>query len=356
MNIIKNFWLRLFLVPGFILLVGLSCNLPIQPGFNLPGMSQPTTPDILARTSQSNYAYQIAALSGAQPVTIGGETVVIATRYSYAMFTDQPNARAFEYILEQVRGWYPENQIEIDDYPYTDAERTYTWKNLIVTIPGTTRPGEVVAFSAHLDSTVVREGNALEAAPGANDNGTGAAALLEAARIFSHVRFERTVQLIWFSGEENGLAGSRAYVLDHTTDNIAALVNMDMFGTDTNGDRCFEIHAGSSPAAAAVGQAVTQAIQVYGLNLSYDFLTNLATDRSDHAAFWEKGVPAVTIIENFFDNGLPDGCAGVDGTPYYHRPSDTLDKVNLPYAVDIARAGIAAVSDLAVPARQIKSW
>ena len=131
------------------------------------------------------------------------------------MFTGQPDARAFDYVLEQVRQWVPAGQIEVDEYPYTDAERTYTWKNLVVTLPGTTRREEVVVLSAHLDSIVVREGNALQGAPGADDNAVGAAVLLEAVRIFSRQSFERTIRIIFFTGEEQNAAGSRAYVADH---------------------------------------------------------------------------------------------------------------------------------------------
>ena len=344
-----------FLVLLVLAVLPVACNAPVNLG-DWAGSSQPPIPEMLAHTSQDAWSAWINKLSGVEPVVIGGEPAVITTRYSYAMFTGQPNARAFDFVLEQVRAWVPDSQIEVDEYPYADAEHTYTWKNLIVTLPGTTRENEVVVLSAHLDSTVVREGNALEAAPGADDNATGAAALLEAVRLFSRYRFERTLKLIFFSGEENGLAGSRAYTADHPTDNIVAVVNMDMFGFDSNGDRCFELHVGVVPGAEEIGQTFVQSIQEYNLDLRYDFLRATATDRSDHTAFWEKGVPAVTVIQNFFEDGLPDGCQGVDGTPWYHRPGDTIDKINLTYGYDIARASLITAAKLAVPQRRIRGW
>ncbi|NPV77549.1 MAG: Zn-dependent exopeptidase M28 [Anaerolineae bacterium] len=332
-----------------VLLVQLACNFPVrQVGpLSLPG--RPTLPDLAARFQADNYAGWIRKLSGAEPVQIGGQPALITTRYSYAMFTGQENARAFDFVLEQVRQWVPEDQIEVDEYPYADAERTYTWKNLIVTLPGATLPNEVIVLSAHLDSVVVREGNALEAAPGANDNAVGVAALMEAARLFPAYRFERTIRLIWFTGEESNAAGSRAYVQDHPTDNIVAMLNLDMFGYDSNNDRCFELHVGVNPAADAVGQAFVQTIQQEGLDLRFDYLTAQATDRSDHIAFWEVNVPAITVIENFFENNLPGGCVGVDGTPFYHRPGDTFETINLPFAFDIARAALLTVARLAGP-------
>lgn len=330
-----------------LLLAQLACNFPVKQVGPVIIAARPTIPDLLARFQIENYAGWIRKLSGAEPVEIAGETTVITTRYSYAMFTGQPNARAFDFVLEQVRQWATEDQIEINEYPYTDAEHTYTWKNLILTLPGTTRPNEVVALTAHLDSIVVREGNALEAAPGADDNAVGAAALLEAARLFSQYRFERTIRIIWFTGEESNSAGSRAYIQRHTVNDMVALINLDMFGYDSDGDRCFEMHVGENPASDAIGQAFRQTITEQGIDLRYDYLTSQATDRSDHAPFWEVGVPAISIIENFFENNLPDGCQGVDGTPFYHRPGDVFDTINLPYAFDIARTALVTTAHLA---------
>ncbi|MCC6147732.1 MAG: Zn-dependent exopeptidase M28 [Anaerolineaceae bacterium] len=342
---------RKFLLVLFILLLAqLACNLPVRQigPISIPGRA-PTLPDLDSRLQMENYSAWVRKLSGAEPVQVGGQPALITTRYSYAMFTGQENARAFDFVLEQVRQWIPEDQIEVDEYPYTDAEHTYTWKNLIVTLPGKSLPDEVVVLSAHLDSIVVREGNALEAAPGADDNAVGSAALLEAARLLPQYRFERTIRLIWFTGEESSSAGSRAYIQDHPINNIVALINLDMFGYDSTGDRCFELHVGTNPASDAIGQAFVQTIQQDGLNLHFDYLTGQATDRSDHAPFWEVNTPAILVMENFFDDGIPGGCAGVDGTPFYHRPGDTSETINLPFAFDITRAALATVARLAGP-------
>lgn len=338
--------LYIFLVLTLILF---ACNFPLRQVGPLTIPGKPVIPDLAERFQKDGFLRWIRQLSGAEPVVIGGQPTLITTRYNYAMFTGQENARAFDYVLEQVRKWVPESAIEIDEYAYFDAERTYTWKNLIVTLPGKQLPNEVVVLSAHLDSVVVREGNALQAAPGANDNAVGAAVLIEAARLLSAYPFERTVRLIWFTGEESSLAGSRAYVQDHATEDIVGMINLDMFGYDSNNDRCFELHIGTVPGADAVGAAFIQTIKEQGINLTWDYLTYQATDRSDHLPFWEADVPAITVIENFFDNNLAGGCAGVDGTPYYHLPGDTYDHINLDYAFDIARAALLTAAKLAGP-------
>jgi hypothetical protein len=95
--------------------------------------------------------------------------------------------------------------------------------NVVADIPGTEYPDEYVIIGAHLDSW--------DGATGANDNGTGVAATLEAARLImeSGIRPRRTVRFILFAGEEVGMVGSRGYVRDHPDllPKISAVLVMD---------------------------------------------------------------------------------------------------------------------------------
>jgi leucyl aminopeptidase len=203
-------------------------------------------------------------------------------------------------------------------------------------------------MTAHLDSIST---DSLNLAPGAEDNGSGVATLLEAARLFRHVQFDRTIKIIFFTGEEQGLYGSQAYVADHADEmaSIAGVVNLDMFGYDADDDQCFELHVGTLTASDIVGQCFVNTISSYSLNLSYDYLTTSATTYSDHAPFWDMGVGAIEVLENFYDNGLPSGCVGSDRNPHYHKTTDTLDNMNLPTAFEIAKGGIATAAGLAGP-------
>ena len=140
----------------------------------------------LADSSQERYADWIRKLSGELPVTIGGQEYTIETRYSYAMFNGQENAKAAEFLLETLRQWVPEEYITYEPYEYRDAASVYTWYNIIVTFPGTSAPEEQILFTAHFDSCVaLTDVSPLDHAPGANDNGTGVAALLEAMPTFA---------------------------------------------------------------------------------------------------------------------------------------------------------------------------
>src|SRR5439155_2352682 len=81
--------------------------------------------------------------------------------------------------------------------------------NVIADLPGSEKPDEYVVFGGHIDSW--------DGATGATDNGTGVATTMEAARLLAKAgaKAKRTIRFMLFSGEEQGLLGSRAYVKAH---------------------------------------------------------------------------------------------------------------------------------------------
>ena len=100
--------------------------------------------------------------------------------------------------------------------------------NIVAVIPGETVPDEFVIIGGHYDSTTGGINN--DDCPGADDNGSGTAAVLECARILSSYEFDRSVIVIAFSAEEFGLRGSAAWVQDAVVSgmNITAAVILDM--------------------------------------------------------------------------------------------------------------------------------
>lgn len=302
----------------------------------------------LSDTSEERYADWIRRLSGELPVTIGGQEYTITTRYSYAMFTGQDNAKASDYLMEQLSQWVAPEMITYEPYEYRDAMSSYTWYNIIVTFPGTVSPDEQILYTAHYDSTVqLFDVDQMQLAPGANDNGTGVAALLEAIPTFAKTSFEKTVKVIFFSGEENQMQGSRAYVAAHSSDNIIGVINMDMFGNDPDNARCFEIHVGTMQESDPLGRAFEAAIRDYGISLTYDYFNYVAYDYGDHTPFWAAGIPAMTAMENFTTDSTEGGCGPRPYPKNWHAPTDFIVDINIPYAFDIARAGTITVLRLA---------
>lgn len=300
---------------------------------------------LLQKTSPERYQDWIEKLTGQEAVWVRGKRTIIETRYSTAMFAGKDNAKAFEFVHQQLRRWVDDSQIELHAFPGYAGK---PWYNLVVTFPGVKHPEEIIVLSAHLDS---KSSKPFISAPGADDNATGSAALIEAVRIFQDAHFERTLKVIFFTGEEWGMLGSQAYMQDHLRDRILGVINLDMFGYDGDNDRCFEIHVGMLPASDDVGNCVKRSIQAYSLNLTYDYVTNQARSFSDHSSFWNEGIGAVLLMENMFQQRQPDGCAQPDNNPRYHSTQDTLAGVSLPYAYDIARAGLAAAAAMAIPTR-----
>jgi len=175
-------------------------------------------------------------------------------------------------------------------------------RNVVAEIRGTT-PGEVVLVGAHFDSW--------DTGQGAQDNGVGVAAILEAARILKSVGIKprRTIRFVFFSGEEQGLLGSRAYVDAHRDelDGLRAAVIMDS-GAQT--PRGFMIHGRSDvEAAARTVLASLSSLGASGVSLEASFDT-------DHGPFLAEGIPVFTL---WVDKGEYD--------THHHAVSDTFDKV-----------------------------
>lgn len=174
--------------------------------------------------------------------------------------------------------------------------------NTVAEIRGTELPGQVVIVGAHLDSW--------DLGTGATDNGTGSMATLEAARIIaqSGLKPRRTIRFVLFTGEEEGLIGSRKYAEQHAgeADSIQAVIVLD------NG------------AGAITGQALQGRPELFGLwrailapvrDLNADEVTDASKGGTDHLSFLPYGVPGFNFNQI---------TRGYNHT--HHSQSDTWDK------------------------------
>ena len=106
------------------------------------------------------------------------------------------------------------------------AYSSQTYYNVVGVLPGTTRPNDIYIIGAHFDSV---------SNPGADDNASGTAGVLEAARVLTQYNFEATLVFIAFDREEQGLVGSNAYATSHSGDNILGMISLDMIAYNLNG-------------------------------------------------------------------------------------------------------------------------
>ena len=116
---------------------------------------------------------------------------------------------AIDRALEYAQQYLEKLGLKTERVPYSLSCRTGLSHNLEAILPGT-ESQQSVLITAHLDSTTF---GSVSIAPGADDNASGSSAVLEAARILSQYQFKHTIRFVLFTGEEQGLIGSRAYAV-----------------------------------------------------------------------------------------------------------------------------------------------
>ena len=181
---------------------------------------------------------------------------------------------------------------------------TYESRNVIAEIRGREKPDEIVLIGAHLDSW--------DLGTGAEDNGVNAALVIDLARAFHDLGIvpRRTVRFALFTGEEQGMLGSQAYVARHKSelDKFAAVVIFDTGSGHLSG---FYLN-GRDELRKPVNDALAE---VEGLRAT-EHLTDVL-DGTDNFDFMISGVPNLVGIQDPIPY-LPD----------YHAESDTVDRVN----------------------------
>ena len=189
----------------------------------------------------------------------------------------------------------------------------------------------VVLVTAHLDSININGGPAAPA-PGADDNGSGSAGLIEISRAFRDHRGEHDLRFILFGGEEEGLFGSKRYVADlpdEERSRILAVVNMDMIGVLNAPTRSVLIEG--APLSQRVIDSLGEAAVTY-TQLAVE--TSLRPFASDHLPFIKAEIPAVLTIE---------GADSTNGN--VHSAADTVDHVTYDFALEILRMNVAFVAN-----------
>jgi Zn-dependent M28 family amino/carboxypeptidase len=196
--------------------------------------------------------------------------------------------------------------------------------------PGRDDDQRLVHVVAHLDS-VNTAGGPDASAPGADDNASGAAGVLEIARVLSTARCAHDLRLVLFGGEEQGMFGSRQYVEEMGAAGrarTAAVVNMDMIA-----------RLNAEPRSVLLeGDEVSQPLidSLAGAAAAHTDLavfTSLDPFASDHVPFIEAGMPAVLTIEGSDQLNTDE-----------HTDRDREDTLDLDLAVSILRMNVATLA------------
>jgi len=212
-----------------------------------------------------------------------------------------------------------------------DVQRVVkTAHNVAGYLPGLT--DEYIVIGAHYDHLGLGEQFSMAPSlagtihPGADDNASGTAGVIELARWFStQPKQKRGILFLTFAGEELGLLGS-SYFVSHPAlplDRDVAMINMDMIGRVRDG----KIFIGGVGTGTTLKKLLEEVTPKYGLHIDY---SEAGYGSSDHTSFTTKQVPVL-----FFFSGLHSD---------YHKPSDTWDKIDAPDAAKLLQM-IAEVSE-----------
>ena len=276
--------------------------------------------------------------------------------------TTQPSrgiGAARDWIFSQFQSYSPRLQVSFDTHTIPRAGRVWRdveLKNVVAMLPGKSEQARNrwIIVSGHYDTVNLRAqtgrspAEAADAiAPGACDDGSGTACVMECARVLSQYEFDATLVFVAFAGEEQGLVGAKAMAkrLKAQNQEIEAVLNNDIIGTDAsaNGAKAgnhvlvFSEDPNDSP-SRQIARFVHHTALTYFPEMSADMVFRY--DRfgrgGDHTAFNQEGYPAVRITtpaENFANQ---------------HTATDTLANMSVPYTTKVIRINAASAAALAL--------
>lgn len=247
-----------------------------------------------------------------------------------------------QYIQQQLVQW---GVVEAHTFVHQGQQHT----NWILNLPGQDPTRSPVLIGAHYD--------AVPGTPGADDNATGVAVLLELARAFAERVPRSPLRLVAFDLEEYGLIGSHHYarLLREQQQPLRLMISLEMLGYC-----CDEPHSQRYPPGlqylypnrgnyiAQVGSWPTipsmirlwQGFRKAGVRSQWLPIVQQghlvpATRLSDHAPFWDVGYPALMLTDTAFMRN-----------PHYHQPTDTVETLNLAFLTQICQGLINGVGQL----------
>lgn len=247
------------------------------------------------------------------------------------------HAQVKRYIHAQLAQWGSVAELSFDRSGQSHS-------NLILKIPGQKPQRDPILIGAHFD--------AVPGSPGADDNASGIAVLLELARYFSQHPPRIPVQIMAFDLEERGLLGSTAQAA--TRDPVRLMISLEMLGYRDPGPQRYphpllsRLYPRQGTFIALVGNPRSlldmihlnyylgkQGIPARWLPVPNGGHALPDTRRSDHAPFWDRGHRAIMVTDT----------ANLRN-PHYHRPSDTVATLDLAFMTGIARGLMKGLGSL----------
>lgn len=278
----------------------------------------PVVSNVISTVDLDSLTMWLRNISGEDPVMVSGEEEVIDHRVD-----SWGNDLSMQYIAEVLAGYGLEPVI--DNY-------SGNGKNVYATQVGSVYPEQYYMICAHYDAVDYYC---------ADDNGSGVAAVFEAARILTQMSFEYSIIYALWDQEEIGLIGSGAYA--QTAHNngmdILSVINMDMIAFDSDNDMVAEIHCNSASNTLELANYLIAIDDLYELPTDPQ-IQSPGTTASDHSRFWNYGYAAVLMIEEYY---------GGNFNPYYHTENDRISICNMDYFYAMSQLAIGTLTSMASP-------
>jgi hypothetical protein len=234
---------------------------------------------------------------------------------------------------DNILTWFADLGLQASLDPFTFSSGSATFQgcnNVLGVLPGRINPDRVCFVCGHYDSWQN---------PGADDNASGVAGVMEAARVLANYPFACTIIFAAWDGEERGLKGSQHWVNTEDVSRVDGVVNLDMIAYNHDAD-----HNGQGDGKAMIYGSPAyrdkwlSAVQRYAPGITpVVYASDLAA--SDHWYFQTAGRPAGGIIENTYPP-VPN--------PYYHQAADNVDMpgyLDYAYATELVRAAVGLAAE-----------
>ena len=280
---------------------------------------------------------------------------------------------ARQWIFDEMKSYSPRLQVSLEHFKVKKNEerifRDVDLYNVVAVLPGTTTPETQVLITGHYDSlnliplpgktsdeatdnvaeraTTYDWTKADVTAPGANDDGSGTAAVMELARVMSRHSFGKTLVFIAFAGEEQGLIGSTLHAAQAHKENVAieAVFNNDIIGGDTSGNGRMSNNS-VSLYSDEIMDSVSRQLARYARQVAERYLPSMKInaiamqDRlgrgGDHTPFQWEGYAAVRF-------STPN-----EDYAHEHTATDLPAHMSVPYTTRVARVNAAVAASLAL--------
>ncbi len=272
---------------------------------------------ILSQVHLDSLLFNAESLTGIRQVDILGTPRSIVTRHK-------------DELGNEWAGIYLRSRLEA--YGYTVQEDIFSpnGKNYYAVKTGSTFPKKAYMICAHYDAIAIPFSEAV----GGDDNASGCAGVLEAARVLKDVNLPYTLIFAFWDEEEQGLFGSDAFVKQFDFDQleVEAVFNLDMIANDRNNDMRAELHAQDYEHSLELVQRMKDLNDTFSVGLDLE-IRNPGTTASDHASFWNADVTAMLLIED-----------KQDFNPYYHTKFDSTRYFNDSFFYRNTKLAIACLS------------